>query len=539
MGKIKNPDGIGKIGNIVCVIPTTQVHANDEFKSIKDLKKGQKILSHDGKYHQINNVYGRGTNEKILLLKNKLGKNFVTFDHLILSTKIPKTHHFSFFKNKKRFTKNLGWNHAGELEKGDLVAYPILTELKDVEKMPTRFERLKFDYKSKSIPKTIKIDDKFLRLVGYYLAEGYVQMQASRVRIGFVFNSKEKKYLEDVSCLIKNIFHLETKINRQKKTAIEIYVNSVAVARLFEKLFGKGAENKHIPHFMMLLPPEKQKSLILGMWRGDGYFNVKRKWPRAGYSTISYQLVQQLSTLLLRQGIIPSIYEEEEKLKDGVWHRKSWRIHVGERSSAEHLAAILGISYKNKKEIRVHSWIENSYAFLPITEIKTINHKGAVYNLEVEGSKSFTSNAFCLHNCGDVMWLYIKVGKSASGRNKGKEIISDVKFETFGCTAAIATSSMITDLAKGKTLEEALNIDKTRITESLGGLPPIKVHCSVLASDALVEAIYDYFSKKGRPISKELEDRHKHIQREKEIIEEKYKDWIGKQEEAVGETTDN
>src|SRR4030042_4113951 len=71
--------------------------------------------------------------------------------------------------------------------------------------------------------------------------------------------------------------------------------------------------------------------------------------------------------------------------------------------------------------------------------------------------------------CGDVMWLYIKVDKN----RKGQEIISDVKFETFGCTAAIATSSMITDLAKGKTLEEALNIDKTRITESLGGLPPI------------------------------------------------------------------
>ena len=137
--------------------------------------------------------------------------------------------------------------------------------------------------------------------------------------------------------------------------------------------------------------------------------------------------------------------------------------------------------------------------------------------------------------CGDVMWLYIKVGKSASRRKKGQEIIKDVKFETFGCTAAIATSSMITDLAKGKTLEEALKIDKNKITDSLGGLPPIKIHCSVLANDALTEAIYDYFSKKGRTISKELEERHKHIKREKEIIEEKYKDWIGKQEEAVGE----
>ena len=67
--------------------------------------------------------------------------------------------------------------------------------------------------------------------------------------------------------------------------------------------------------------------------------------------------------------------------------------------------------------------------------------------------------------CGDVMWLYIKVGKSASRRKKDEEVIIDVKFETFGCTAAIATSSMITDLAKGKTFEEALKINKQEITE--------------------------------------------------------------------------
>jgi len=137
--------------------------------------------------------------------------------------------------------------------------------------------------------------------------------------------------------------------------------------------------------------------------------------------------------------------------------------------------------------------------------------------------------------CGDVMWLYIKVGKSASRRKKDKEIIKDVKFETFGCTAAIATSSIITDLARGKTLGEALKIDKEKITGSLGGLPPIKIHCSVLANDALLEAIYDYYLKQKRPIPKELEEHHRQIQKEKEIIEERYKEWIGKQEAVVGE----
>jgi len=132
--------------------------------------------------------------------------------------------------------------------------------------------------------------------------------------------------------------------------------------------------------------------------------------------------------------------------------------------------------------------------------------------------------------CGDVMWLYIKVGKN----KKGKEIIKDVKFETFGCVAAISTSSVITDLAKGKVLEEAMEIDKNKVLESLGGLPPIKVHCSMLAVDALSEAIYDYLSKNKKPIPEKLQEKHEKIEKEKKEIKERYKEWIELEEKMHG-----
>lgn len=122
--------------------------------------------------------------------------------------------------------------------------------------------------------------------------------------------------------------------------------------------------------------------------------------------------------------------------------------------------------------------------------------------------------------CGDVMWIYIKVKDKDS-----KELIDDIKFETFGCTSAIATSSIITDMAKGRSLTKALGIDKNQIVDSLGGLPPVKIHCSVLAADGLAEAIYDYLSKNKKDIPKELEKKHKRLEQEKRIIEEKYKDW--------------
>ncbi|HHX23379.1 MAG: Fe-S cluster assembly scaffold protein NifU [Tepidanaerobacteraceae bacterium] len=85
--------------------------------------------------------------------------------------------------------------------------------------------------------------------------------------------------------------------------------------------------------------------------------------------------------------------------------------------------------------------------------------------------------------CGDIMKIYIKVED---------DVIKDIKFKTFGCGAAIATSSMITEMVKGKTIEEALKVDNKQVAEALGGLPPVKMHCSNLAADALKEAIKDY-----------------------------------------------
>lgn len=118
--------------------------------------------------------------------------------------------------------------------------------------------------------------------------------------------------------------------------------------------------------------------------------------------------------------------------------------------------------------------------------------------------------------CGDVMWLYLKI-------EKGK--ITDIKFETFGCVAAISTSSMITELAKNKTTEQALKINKKQIIKKLGGLPPIKIHCSILATDALAEAIYNYLKKNKKSIPANLEKKHLRIKKERKIIEEKYQDW--------------
>lgn len=104
--------------------------------------------------------------------------------------------------------------------------------------------------------------------------------------------------------------------------------------------------------------------------------------------------------------------------------------------------------------------------------------------------------------CGDVMKLYIKVNG---------DTIVDVKFETYGCAAAIATSSAITDMAKNRSIKEALEISEPLVVEELDGLPPVKIHCSLLSVDALAEAIFDYLKKNKLEIPDSLNKRHQRL----------------------------
>ena len=97
--------------------------------------------------------------------------------------------------------------------------------------------------------------------------------------------------------------------------------------------------------------------------------------------------------------------------------------------------------------------------------------------------------------CGDIMKMYLKIDN---------DVITDVKFKTFGCGSAIATSSMATEMIKGKTLTEALELTNKAVVDALDGLPARKVHCSVLAEDAIKAALVDYYTKSGREMPESL-----------------------------------
>ncbi|HII16080.1 MAG TPA: hypothetical protein HA362_07250 [Nanoarchaeota archaeon] len=450
-----------------------------------ELNIGNRIISHDGQYHPFSAVHKRQHSGKIIILKNKLGKTALTEDHLVYAIKIPNKRKYFDTKVKKGLAP--AWYHAGALAKRDIILYPLFNEVSDKKYIEPDLSKNKYDFKSIQIPGQIQLSPDFLRLCGYFLAEGHANVKASRNSVTLCFNINEERYIQDVQTIVKSVFGLHTYVGRKPETNTAIVIiNNVFVAKLFKELFGSGAAGKKIPDFMMLLPPGKQKHLICGMWRGDGHITFKRKFPRASYTTISEQLIQQMKILLLRQKIAPSLYSENESIKKGVHHKAAYRIHVDDRNSLRTLMSILSLDYYYCQTQKDHSWFDENYFYTPLSGYEAKPYNGLVYNLEVPETHSFVTNSLLVHNCGDIMKVYIKV---KDGR------IKDIKFETFGCVAAIASSDALCDLAKGKTLDDALKITDRDIANELGGLPQIKFHCSVLGSRALHAAIDDYRKK--------------------------------------------
>jgi len=493
VGEIPDADGIGNVGNPVCVPPATLISCNSSIDEIKRVEQGRAVLSHDGKYHKVSRVFRRIYRNPLVNLKiHNLGEVFLTPEHHVLALKASDLK-YKFYQSKKRTPD---WYAAQELRKGDIMMYPIPKEEAELKWIKIDEPRPKYDFKSKPLPEKIAVTNDFLRLAGYYLAEGYVRTDKCKGTVGFVFGATEGRFVGDVISSMKSSFGLDIGSMRTVRNAINIEFYSARLARVFEKLFGKGAANKRLPHSFILLPPERQRTLICGLWRGDGCVNNKG----AKYVTISRQLSHQIKLLLLRQKIIFSFLVVEEK---GM-HKENYHIYVKEEDSLKKLAGIVGVDIHRPAKLKnIHKcWFDENYFYSPVKKAGRKIYKGMVYNLEVEGSHSYVAEAATLHNCGDIMRLYIKVDPT-------NEVITDAKFKTFGCGAAIATSSMVTELVKGKTIEEALKISNHAVAEALGGLPKIKMHCSVLAEQALTGAINDYLKRRGKPaIAKKFKSEH-------------------------------
>jgi len=487
-------DAVGMVGSPACILPSTLVQLNPKLEEIGKTIVGAPILGHDGYFHKIEKVFCPKYQAELTTLKNQLGKVTATKDHLIYAIQVPRKRDSSFVCTKYKRRIPVSWVHAGDLKKGDVVLYPIPKEvrgLSELELLP--MIRKKFDFKSRVLPNRVPLAADLLELFGYFVAEG----SSKKGELTFTFGETEENLSTRVKGLMKKYFHLDASVReRPSNHRLDVVVYNIYLASIFREWFGVLAENKKVPEFILYLDPNLQKGFLRGLWRGDGYFNAIRSQPRAGFVTVSETLLHQAIWILLRQKIIPSVYLEKAHNKNGVSHLKSYRIHVGDMTSLERLADILEIPFvrdPNKRHL-VESWFDENYLHIPVRKVSSVHFKGRLYNFEVSGSHTYATDAFLVHNCGDMMKMWLKV-------DEGTERIKEMKWRTFGCASAIAATSMFSVMItenEGILIDDALKIKPQHIMERLGGLPNRKIHCSVLADKAFRKAANDYFRKSGQ-----------------------------------------
>lgn len=377
-----------------CVVPETYIQTNPSARAVTSIKAGEKVIGSDGRVHEVTETMQHVHDGTVYRLVSKyFGETTLTPEHPVLAVR--RIH--SKYQNKEFKSE---WIEAGELRKGDYLLYPVLKEVRNITSIPLIFTKKKKDTRSKILPKEIKITANFLRLAGYYIAEGYINKRT----MSFTFHKKEEVFADDVIGIMQEIFLLGgKKIYRKNKQTIDIDFHSSYLSELFGQWFGKGALNKKIPDFLMFLPKEKQRELLKGLWRGDGW--VSQKTHRASYKTISKVLCEQIKILLLRQGILPIISINKAY---GI-HKEAFAVQIRDPYDFSLLEAILGLKSEILLSHRTRDLLTRDFAFLPIKKVEERQYKGPVHNFEVDTENAYVTENAILHNCGDFgVWVSLK-----------------------------------------------------------------------------------------------------------------------------------
>ena len=422
-----------------CLSPDSEIAtAKGTWDRIDSLCKGDTVITSRGRAARVTETYRNkylGPILDITPFVSPYNKFSSTFNHPVLAIKrqnLVKTKRSSYkcdllrVNTEELCSTNPDYVEARYLDKGDYLVFNINREVEDGP----------------------LFTNDVMRLLGYYLSEGYIIANGNAV--AFAFNKNEKHTIEKIKALL---FEITNKApgERIRDSVCEIYMCSKKLASFLKLHCGSLAGKKVLSKEVMLLPYEKQREMLKTYLVGDGNFYRRRPSDSFTYraSTTSPKLAVQLQEILARGGIFSSIkkvlkaenYISGRRIKPSIMYNISFKLE--------------------RKHQFVHA--SKNYFLVPIRKISRRNYEGNVYNFQVEGEdNSYLVRGFAVHNCG----------------------------------AAIATSSMVTELVKGKTIPEALKVSNHAVAEALGGLPKIKMHCSVLAEQALRSAIDDYLAKK-------------------------------------------
>ncbi|MBI2583773.1 MAG: FAD-dependent oxidoreductase [Candidatus Aenigmarchaeota archaeon] len=421
----------------LCLPPDESIITNSAIREIKDVTPVTNVLTLEGRFKPVGGFTNINHSGKLVKIKTRMFREpvLLTPNHPVYATNVIKGQGINYWKDFK-FTEP-EWVEAGKLKEGRLVLYPVPKEVenRDFIKLSDFIEAdieenniipKRSTHTTRPVPDKIKIDGNFLRLVGYFLSEG----SSYKHTLNFYFNSKELEYTKDVESLLGTIFGLE--VHSQITGRVQrTLVYSRIVARFFKQELGSHAHNKSIPHWMMILPPEKQKDLIKGTWRGDGCVREKDFC----YVTSSRQLAYQMRDLLLRQGILPSIEKRNRSvLNKNVPVIEGRKVHFNHDKYhvyvsgpyLEKMSGILDTSHpyaKKRRNVMNYAWLKDGFAILPIKSVEFVDYEGPVIDIGVPESNTFVAKNFIVHNCDGALFRNKVVAVVGGSDSAAKEAL--------------------------------------------------------------------------------------------------------------------
>jgi intein/homing endonuclease len=241
----------------------------------------------------------------------------------------------------------------------------------------------------------IPVDDDFMTLAGYYVAEGTMSGKNGKpYQQFFYFHEREIEYVERLERILAG-FGLRTARQSRRHTN-EVITHSLALGRLLEGLFGRGAHVKCLPTWMERLPYEKQRALVRALWEGDGYVGRVRGYWRAMYCSSSWTLALQVHQMLLRLGVAALVRARDQENR-----RRNWMVVVTSQPALTRLADILALGTLPgcDRERSSQVVLDDRALYVGVRAIRRVPWDGDVHNLEVEGTHSFVVPGAALHNC--------------------------------------------------------------------------------------------------------------------------------------------
>jgi 2-oxoglutarate ferredoxin oxidoreductase subunit beta len=373
-----------------CLTGDTLVVSNPSVKPIGAVAPGDRVLTAAGEYKRVAARITHHYSGPLYHVRvNAFGLLKATPEHPFVAVKRSRGRH----KHNTEFLEEKV--EAARLREGDYLVFPVMRQVVDMKTFPIKFTRKTKDTRSKSLPARVGVDADFLRLLGYYIAEG----SSHKRSLIFSLHKEGTDLAEEISSLMARIFgltgHLVVKRHEQAN-GVDIVFHSSYLAEVFGNLFGRNAEDKRIPHELMFLPPTKQAALIQGMWRGDGDF----KKMKARLTTTSVVLAEQAKLLLLRQGIVPIQGTAEAAHAN---HRTAYRLYVSYWRDYNRLAEIVGVeSRKAGSRDKMSFLLKEGRVYLPVSKITTSPYEGPVYDLTMDDpGHTFVTSAGASGNCGD------------------------------------------------------------------------------------------------------------------------------------------